>query len=81
LLSGYFDTETGPKREADSYRRIVAAIGQSATEILFLSDITEELDAAHAAGLHTILLARAPAVCPASTAHSCVATFNDIHLT
>ena len=46
LFSGYFDTETGPKREAESYRRIATAIGVPAGEILFLSDITEELDAA-----------------------------------
>ncbi|KAG1386244.1 hypothetical protein G6F60_014547 [Rhizopus arrhizus] len=27
LVSGWFDTEVGGKREADSYRRIVQAIG------------------------------------------------------
>jgi enolase-phosphatase E1 len=52
LFSGYFDTETGPKRDPESYRRIAAAIGAGAGEILFLSDILEELDAAAAAGVH-----------------------------
>ena len=80
LFSGYFDTEIGAKREVDSYRRIAAAIGLRADEILFLSDIVEELDAARAAGLRTALLARAPASCPAAGAHPCVADFSSIAL-
>ncbi|OEC60180.1 MULTISPECIES: acireductone synthase [Pseudomonadaceae] len=58
LFSGYFDTTSGPKREAGSYRRIVEAIGLSAEEVLFLSDVVQELDAAREAGLPTIGLAR-----------------------
>src|SRR3954463_15335642 len=53
LFSGYFDTQTGHKREADSYRRIAEAVGLPPDEILFLSDIPEELDAARAAGMRT----------------------------
>lgn len=78
LFSGYFDTETGGKRDAESYRRIAAAIGVPAGEILFLSDIVEELDAARAAGLRTTLLARAPSACPADGAHACVGDFDAI---
>ncbi len=58
LFSGYFDTTIGNKREVESYRKITAAIGVAANEILFLSDIKEELDAAHAAGLQTAWLVR-----------------------
>ncbi len=58
LVSGWFDTEIGGKREAESYRRIVDAIGVPAGEILFLSDVVEELDAARDAGLQTRLLDR-----------------------
>ncbi len=58
LFSGWFDTETGGKREADSYRRIAAAIGVPAADILFLSDVVEELDAAREAGLETTLIDR-----------------------
>ena len=58
LVSGWFDTEVGGKREADSYRRIVEAIGYAADEVLFLSDVVEELDAAREAGLGTVLLDR-----------------------
>lgn len=79
-FSGYFDTETGPKRDAESYRRIAAAIGKPANEILFLSDIAEELDAARAAGMHTTQLARAPNACPAQGAHPCVPDFGAIAL-
>ena len=58
LFSSWFDTEVGGKREAESYRRIAAAIGQPAGEILFLSDVVEELDAAREAGLETVLVDR-----------------------
>ncbi|WP_248802325.1 acireductone synthase [Pseudomonas sp. MWU13-2100] len=58
LFSGYFDTTSGPKREAQSYRHISEAIGCPASQILFLSDIVEELDAARQAGLLTYGLAR-----------------------
>lgn len=58
VFSGYFDTETGGKREAESYRRIAAAMDEKPADIIFLSDIVEELDAAREAGMHTVLLDR-----------------------
>ena len=58
LFSGYFDTTSGPKREAQSYANITQAINVEAGQILFLSDIVEELDAASAAGMATCGLAR-----------------------
>ena len=58
LFSGHFDTEIGGKREAASYRRIVDAIGRAPGDIVFLSDVVEELDAAREAGLDTVLLDR-----------------------
>jgi enolase-phosphatase E1 len=58
LFSGYFDTQIGHKREASAYQRLVAAIGLPAGDILFLSDIREELDAAQQAGLKTCCLVR-----------------------
>ena len=58
LFSGWFDTETGGKREADSYARIAGAIGVKAHDILFLSDVVEELDAARLAGMQTVLVDR-----------------------
>lgn len=58
LFTDYFDTTSGGKREAQSYRTITAAIGLPAEEILFLSDIVEELDAAQQAGMATCGLVR-----------------------
>ena len=59
LFRDYFDTTSGPKREAASYARIATAIGLPAEQILFLSDVVEELDAAREAGLQTCGLVRA----------------------
>lgn len=58
LFKDYFDTTTGPKQEADSYRKIAAAIGLPAAELLFLSDIEGELNAAKQAGFQTCWLVR-----------------------
>lgn len=58
LFSGYFDTLMGGKREVGSYRNILEQIGLPAGDVLFLSDIGEELDAAREAGLATTQLLR-----------------------
>ena len=58
LVSHWFDTEIGGKREAASYRRIAESLGTPAGDIVFLSDVVEELDAARASGLCTVLLDR-----------------------
>jgi enolase-phosphatase E1 len=58
LFSAWFDTEVGGKREADAYRRIVEQLGVPAGDIVFLSDVVEELDAARDAGLRTVLVDR-----------------------
>lgn len=58
LFRDYFDTTSGPKQEAVSYRKIAKAIGVPASELLFLSDIEGELNAAKEAGLQTCWLVR-----------------------
>jgi enolase-phosphatase E1 len=58
LFAGFFDTRTGPKRDAQSYATITRTLGTSAQQTLFLSDVVEELDAAAAAGLLTCQLIR-----------------------
>ncbi|QBQ53160.1 acireductone synthase [Nitrosococcus wardiae] len=58
LFDGYFDTRTGSKRAPDSYRRIAEIIGFRPEEILFLSDVEEELDAAAKVGMQTVWLIR-----------------------
>ena len=79
LFSGYFDTTIGNKREADSYRRIAEAIGTQAGDILFLSDIREELDAARAAGMQVTWLVRDGVPDPNATHHQ-VRNFEEITL-
>lgn len=51
LISGYFDTTTGAKGDPDSYEKIAAAIGVSASQIAFFSDAPAETDAARSAGV------------------------------
>lgn len=58
FFSAYFDTETGGKRSADTYEKIAESLQLSATNVLFLSDVVEELEAADAAGMKTVQLVR-----------------------
>jgi len=79
LFSGYFDTAIGAKRETDAYRHISRCIGIPAGEILFLSDIREELDAALAVGLRTCWLVRDGAL-PADSPHPVARDFSQVSL-
>lgn len=55
---GHYDTTTGPKKEAESYRTIAADYDLPPGQILFLSDVVAELDAARTAGIQTALVVR-----------------------
>jgi enolase-phosphatase E1 len=57
-ISAYFDTSVGHKREIKSYQNIAEQLQNRKFEILFISDVVEELDAAHAAGFETALSVR-----------------------
>ncbi|MBV9271969.1 MAG: acireductone synthase [Candidatus Eremiobacteraeota bacterium] len=81
LLSGYFDTTTGPKRDARSYATIARIAGVAPAEMLFLSDSEAELDAARATGMQTIQLARTSDGTQRSDRHDVAASFLDIELT
>lgn len=80
LFTDYFDTETGPKRETESYRRIAEAIGERPEHVLFLSDMVEELDAARTAGLETAWLVRPPLEVPSQPRHPAYTHFDAIQL-
>jgi enolase-phosphatase E1 len=54
----FFDTHTGPKREAKTYLRMAELLCSPPGGILFLSDVKEELEAAQQAGYQTIQLLR-----------------------
>ncbi len=57
-ISHYFDTTTGPKRDASSYQIIANVMQITPHEICFLSDIAEEVSAARGAGMTSCLVAR-----------------------
>lgn len=78
LFEGFHDTTTGPKQEASSYAAIAEAFGLPSGEILFLSDVTGELDAAAAAGMRTGMLVR-PGNRPADPGpHPVYSTFSEL---
>jgi enolase-phosphatase E1 len=79
LFDGYFDTTVGGKQDTGSYRVIAAAIGIAPAEILYLSDIRAELDAAAAAGCRTVWLVRDASPDP-HAAHRQVRDFQDIDI-
>lgn len=58
LFCGFFDTRIGSKKDPKSYFKIAATIGFEPQEIVFLSDVTAELEAANAAGMKTVWLVR-----------------------
>ena len=68
-----FDTNIGHKREAESYRTIAKELNQNADDILFLSDIPEELAAAEDAGYQTRLVVR-----PGNAEHHAAERFTSI---
>jgi enolase-phosphatase E1 len=76
FISNNFDTSTGPKRDIASYNKICQELNIAPEDILFLSDISEELDAAKNAGFKTTQLVRLEDV-PYS-GHDQVKTFRDI---
>ncbi len=57
-ISGYFDTTTGPKREAGSYEAIAAALGVAPAAVRFVTDVLAEAEAAAAAGMQVRLSVR-----------------------
>ena len=80
-LRGHYDTTTGPKRETESYKKIADDIGLNPEQILFLSDIGAELDAAKVAGMATGATIR-PGNKPFESLydHDQIETFSDVTL-
>ncbi len=78
LFRGYFDTGIGGKKEPESYAAIARELGLPGEEILFLSDVRAELDAAAASGLRTTCVMRGegPEVDPGP--HPVARSFDDL---
>lgn len=77
-FSNHFDTAVGHKRETASYLNIANLLTLDPSEILFLSDIKEELDAARTAGMKTIQLVRQNDVVIGD--HKTVTSFSEIKI-
>lgn len=74
LFGGHYDTTTGPKQESASYQTIAKQFECPADEILFISDVVEELAAAKSVGMQTLLSIR-DGNKPVASAHG----FEQIH--
>jgi enolase-phosphatase E1 len=76
FLKGYFDTSVGPKVSPDSYCVIAARIHVPPQEILFVSDVRGELDAARTSGMRTALCVRGSGDGPpGSASHPVIRSF------
>lgn len=79
LFAENFDLGTaGPKRDPDSYRRISSALGIPADRLLFLSDIQDELDAAHEAGWQAVGVLRAGEAQATATVTPHISRFDEL---
>ena len=78
-ISDHFDTRTGAKVESASYGKIAAALNAVPAEILFISDVVRELDAARDAGMATLLSLR-PGNAPVADdgGHRAIRTFDKL---
>jgi len=57
-FSAFFDTQTGMKRDPQTYVAIANSLSMLPANVLFLSDVVEELAAAKQAGMNTTQLVR-----------------------
>ena len=78
FIDGYFDTNTGKKGEAESYRRIAAEMSLEPSQIVFISDVVDELDAAEEAGMKTRLSVRHGNPIQAPTHHQVIDNFDEL---
>jgi enolase-phosphatase E1 len=77
-LHWFFDTHTGAKQDPESYRRIANEVGEVPPDILFVSDVVGELNAARTAGLGTILSVRPGNATQPAHDHRIVHSFDEI---
>ena len=80
-FSGHYDTTIGSKREAESYRKISKKFDCEPGQILFISDVVEELAAAKEAGLQTVLSQRpGNKPVPESHGHLAIKSFAELEI-
>lgn len=81
FLSWHFDTAVGGKQDAGSYMRIAEDVNVAPAQILFVSDVAAELDAARAAGLRTAMMVRPGNAPQPDTGHTVVRSLLDLPIT
>jgi enolase-phosphatase E1 len=77
-LKGYFDTTTGAKVDASSYEKIAGSFALPSSEILFISDVTRELDAANTAGMQVKLAIRPGNPAQPSNVYPGITNFSEV---
>jgi enolase-phosphatase E1 len=78
FIRAYFDTTTGPKNTPGSYLQIAESLALEAPNVLFISDVAKELDAARDAGMQTALCVRTNSTERVASAHRVVISFDEI---
>jgi enolase-phosphatase E1 len=78
FLSWHFDTAVGAKRESGSYARIAEDVNIAAEEVLFVSDVAAELDAARDAGMRTAMIVRPGNAPQPAHDHRTIASFDEL---
>ncbi|KFZ36270.1 haloacid dehalogenase [Shewanella mangrovi] len=78
IFNGHFDTRTGGKQDKQAYSNIINTISMAPKQVMFISDLADELKAAQSAGLQTCQMLRDPAEAAGSFRH--IRSFNDLQL-
>ena len=78
FIGAYFDTTAGAKRKDESYRRIAAELNSATSAIVFISDVVEELEAARAAEMQTVLCVRPGRDHAGNPEHPVIHTFEEL---
>jgi enolase-phosphatase E1 len=78
-IDRYFDTTTGAKKDRRSYEAIADGLSFDPNEVMFVSDIVEELDASREAGMETVLAVRTGnAAIESAGVHNVATTFDSL---
>ena len=66
------------KRDPESYRKIAGALECLPPQVLFVSDVVEELEAARATAMHTVLCVRPGSRRPEAPGMQVIETFDEL---
>jgi enolase-phosphatase E1 len=78
FIRDYFDTNVGAKRDAASYQRIAQSLACVPSDIVFISDVVAELDAARSAEFQTLLCERPGNHSQPVSSHNAIRAFDEL---